>query len=107
MLKGLGDLGNIMKLQKEMKGIQKRLKKMETKGTSSDGAVTAVVNGDFRLVSIHLDSEFVKNADTGQLEQSIVTAVNDAVARNKEFAAEEMQKLTGGLNIPGLDDFLK
>lgn len=107
MLKGLGDLGNIMKLQKEIKGIQKRLKRMETEGRSSDGAVTAVVNGDFRLVSIHLDSEFVKNADHEQLEQSIVTAVNDAVTRNKEFAAQEMQKLTGGLNIPGLADFLE
>ena len=107
MLKGLGDLGNIMKLQKEIKSIQKRLKRMETEGMSSDGAVTAVVNGDFRLVSIHLDPEFVKNTAHEHLEQSIVTAVNDAVMRNKEFAAREMQKLTGGLNIPGLADFFE
>ena len=45
MFKDMGNLGQVMKLQKQMKSIQKSLKKKETTGESSDGSVTAKVNG--------------------------------------------------------------
>ncbi len=107
MLKGLGDLGNIMKLQKEIKNIQKKLKKVETQGESLDGSIRATVNGDFRLISLRIDPDFLKGSDTGRLEEAIMGAVNSAIERNKDFAAQEMSRLTGGMNIPGLTDFLK
>lgn len=106
MLKGLGEIGQIMKLQKEFKAIQKRLQKTETEAASADGSVKATVNGEYRLVDIQV-SEEAQRADRRALEKSIIQAVNGAVEKSKEFAAQEMGRLTGGLNIPGLGDFLK
>ena len=107
MLKGLGDMGQILKLQKEFKNIQKRLQKNELTGESTDGTVKATVNGEYRLVDIQIDQAVLAGADKRAIEEKIVFAVNDAVDKTKEYAAEEMAKLTGGLNIPGLSSFLK
>ena len=102
MLKGLGDMGNLMKLQKEMKGIQKKLKKSRMEGSSSDGAVKATVNGEFSLLDIAIDSALVEAGDAKAIEKMVVSAVNDAVENMKQHSAAEMAKLTGGLNIPGM-----
>lgn len=107
MLKGLGDLGNIMKLQKEVKNIQKKITGMTMEGTSPDGTVRAVVNGEFRLVNLAIDPELARNAGNGDLEKKIMAAVNGAVDLIKESSKSEMEKLTGGLDIPGLGNFFK
>lgn len=98
MLKGLGDVGNLMKLQKEMKNIQKKLKKSRMDGASADGSVKATVNGEFALLSVSIE----ETGDTKKLEKAVLEAVNDAVEKMKQYSAEEMAKLTGGMNIPGL-----
>jgi nucleoid-associated protein EbfC len=107
MLKGLGDVGKIMKLQKELKNIQKRLKMMESVGESGDGMVSAVVDGEHKLISISIDQCLLDKTDKKKLENSIVSAVNSAVDKNKKLAAEEMEKLTGGMNIPGLGNMFE
>ena len=107
MLKGLSDLGNMMKLQKELKSIQKRLKKTEIEGNSRDGSVRAVVNGEYKLMDIKIDISLLENVDKEKLEKMIISAVNSAVDKSRDYAAEEMSKLTGGINIPGIGNFLK
>lgn len=107
MLKGLGDLGQIMKLQKEFKNIQKKLQKTESQGESKDGLVTARINGEYILTGIDIDESLLKSADKKKIESMIISAVNNAVEKSKECAATEMGRLTGGLNIPGLSNFLK
>jgi len=106
MLKGLGEIGQIMKLQKEFKSIQKKLQKTEIEAPCADGSVKATVNGEYRLVDIQLSDEALR-ADRRALEKNIMQAVNSAVEKSKEFAAQEMGRLTAGHNIPGLADFLK
>lgn len=105
MLKGMGDIGSLLKLQHEAKNIQKKLKKTLLTAKSTDGLVEATVNGEFTLIEIKISDELTSNKS--KLEKNIIEAVNNAVHKNKEFAAEEMSKLTGGMNIPGLSDFLK
>ena len=107
MLKGLGELGNLMKLQKEFKSAQKKITGTTREGTAAGGAVKAVMSGDYRLVSLTIDPDFQKNAAPRDLEKSVAAAVNAAVDGIKEFSVSEMGRLTGGLNIPGLGDFLK
>jgi len=102
MLKGLGDLGNIMKLQKEMKSIQKKLKKTTMEGESNDGSVKAIVNGEFQLIDITIDPALLKEADSKKVEKMILSAVKNASEKIKETNAAEMSKIAGGLNIPGL-----
>lgn len=103
----LKDIGNIMKLQKDFKNMQKKLKKAEADAQSPDGLVRATVNGEFELISLKIDKQLLVNDDTSGLEKTIVSTINKAISLSKEYAAKEMGKMTGGLNIPGLDKFLK
>ncbi len=102
MLNGLGNLGNIMKLQKEMKNLQKQLKRNETSAASSDGMITAVVNGEFEVRSIKVDPEKIGSSTPTQIEKSITEAVNSAVLENKKLSAEKMKELTGGMDLGAL-----
>ena len=107
MLKGLGEVGQMMKLQREMKSTQKKLKKIEIEGESKDGSVKAIVNGEFRLLDLKIDPDLLGNGDKNKIEGAIISAVNSAIDSSKEHAAKEMGKLTGGMNIPGLGNMLK
>jgi len=107
MLKGLGDIGQIMKLQKEFKNIQKTLQRTEVQGQSSDGTVKVRMNGEYKITGVELSDTAQGAPDRQKMEKMIASAVNDAVDKTREMAALEMGKLTGGLNIPGLGNFLK
>lgn len=107
MLKGLGDIGQIMKLQKEMKNVQKKITSARLEGESPDGNVRATVTGEYRLVDLQIQESLLNRPDAGEIKKSIMSAVNDAVAKIKDYSASEMGKLTGGMNIPGLGNFLK
>jgi DNA-binding YbaB/EbfC family protein len=102
MLKGLGDLGNIMKLQKDLKSMQKQLKKMTASAKSLDEMVSATVNGEFEVQNIVIDENKYNSASLSDLEKSCKQAVNNAVKENKRIAAEKMKDLTGGMDIPGM-----
>lgn len=102
MLKGLGDIGNLMKMQKEMKSLQKKLKATRVEGESNGGKVKAAVNGEFNLLSLSIEPELLSDGDAGKIEKMVISAVNDAVEKMKRHSADEMSRLTGGLNIPGL-----
>ncbi len=102
MLKGLGDVGNLMKLQKEMKNIQKKLKSSRVDGESSDGSVKATVNGEFSLLDLSINPDLISQGDVKKIEKMVVSAVTNAVEKMKRQSADEMKSLTGGLNIPGL-----
>lgn len=101
----LKDLGNMLKLQRELKDVQKALKKAESKAESSDGLISVTVNGEFNLVSISIDEKLIEKGNKQKLEKEILSTINKAIGFSKEHAAKEMGKLTGGLNIPGLDKF--
>ena len=107
MLKGLGDLGNIMKLQREFKNIQKKLKKTEATGETADGLVKVTVNGEYRFTDVSIDPGLASGGDAKKIEKAVVFAANLAVEKIKEESALEMTRLTGGMNVPGLTDFLK
>lgn len=102
MLKGLGDIGNLMKMQKEMKNIQKKIQKAHIEGESSDGSVKAVVNGEFSLIDISINEALVKAGDVKKVEKMVFSAINDAVNKAREFSAEEMKKIAGGMDLGSL-----
>jgi len=99
MLKGLGDIGQLMKMQKEMKNIQKKIQKARIDGESSDGSVRAVVNGEFILQDITISESLVKTGDVKKIEKMVFSAVNDAVNKARDFAAQEMKAIAGGMDL--------
>lgn len=98
-----GELGNLMKMQSEIRKIQKSLKKMESVGISDDALASITVNGEFEIVNVKIDEDVLKTADKRQIEKAVTSAYNKAAKSNKEASAAKMKELTGGMKIPGLD----
>ncbi|MFC1549344.1 YbaB/EbfC family nucleoid-associated protein [Nitrospirota bacterium] len=99
-------LGNIMreaqKMQAEMAKVQEEAKKKTVEATAGGGMVTAVANGAGELVSISIEKDVVDPEDIEMLQDLILAASNEAIRRAQEQVNEEMSKLTGGLQMPGL-----
>ena len=99
-----GNMGKMMKqvqqMQKRMAKLQEELHEMTVEATSGGGVIRVVANGKKELQEIHIEKEALEDADVEMVQDLILTAVNEALRRAEELAAEEMQKITGGLNLP-------
>ena len=89
-------------LQNKLAEAQQSLESQTITGTVGGGAVTVVMTGHQKVVSITLEPEVVDPEDMEMLQDLIVAAVNDAVDKSHELASQSMGGLTAGLNIPGL-----
>lgn len=87
------------KMQAEMEQKQEALKEQEFEAAAGGGVVTAVVSGDKILKKISIAPEAVDPDDVEMLEDLVLAAVNEAMRIADETVAEEMSKLTGGLNL--------
>lgn len=103
MAKGLG---NIMKqaqqMQAKMARVQQELEKREIEATAGGGMVTAKVNGKQELLSLQIEKDVVDPEDVEMLQDLVLAAVNEAIKQSQEMIQQEMGKVTGGMNIPGL-----
>ncbi|MCB2191514.1 MAG: YbaB/EbfC family nucleoid-associated protein [Deltaproteobacteria bacterium] len=101
-----GGMGNLMKqaqkMQEQMLKMQQELEAREVSAASGGGMVEAVVNGKGELLRLNLDPEVVDPEDVEMLCDLVVAAVGEAQRRAQEMTQQEMGKLTGGMNIPGL-----
>jgi hypothetical protein len=99
-------MGNIMKqaqqMQQKMGRLQQELEVREVEASAGGGMVTAVVNGKQQLVSLKIEKSVVDPEDVDMLQDLVVAAVNEAIKKSQEMMQEEMGKITGGFNIPGL-----
>ena len=106
MSKGFNPLGNIMKqaqeLQERLGKIQEDAANRTVEASAGGGMVTAVVTGKLEVVALHIDPEVLKGQDVEMVQDLVVAAVNQGIRKAQEMMAEEMRKVTGGLNIPGL-----
>ncbi len=108
------NMGNLLKqaqqLQEQIQKVQEGLAEKRVEASVGGGMVTAVANGRNEIVQIKIDPEVVDAEDVEMLEDLIVAAVNQALAKSQELANEEMSKVAGGLlpnlppgfNLPGM-----
>jgi DNA-binding YbaB/EbfC family protein len=98
------NLGQMLKqaqaMQSKMAEMQEKLAAMEMTGTSGGGMVTVSLNGKNQMCSVKIDPSLVDPKDTEMLEDLIVAAFNDAKNKLDAHMAEEMAKITGGLQLP-------
>ncbi|SEU31884.1 YbaB/EbfC family nucleoid-associated protein [Paenibacillus sp. NFR01] len=92
----------VKKMQEQMLKAQEELGGKTIEGTSGGGVVTVEVNGHKKVLSIQIKPEAVDPDDVEMLQDLILTAVNDALAKAEELANNDMGKFTGGMKIPGL-----
>ncbi len=98
---GMGKiLKQVQKAQTEMTKMQEQLGERTVQSSSGGGAVRAEVNGHKELLSLQIDPEVLSEENREMLEDLILAAVNEALKQVDEMIAGEMQKLTGGLNLP-------
>jgi DNA-binding YbaB/EbfC family protein len=99
---GPAAMQQLVQLQEEMAKSQEALKEEQVTATVGGGMVTAVATGQQELVSIQIDPEVVDPEDVEMLEDMVLAAVNEALEKSRELAAERMSAYTAGLDIPGL-----
>jgi hypothetical protein len=91
----------VKKMQEQMEKTQQELASKTVEGTAG-GVVTVTASGQKKILSIAIKPEAVDPEDVEMLQDLVLTAVNDALAKADELANKDMGKLTGGMNIPGL-----
>ncbi len=100
------DMNNILKqaqkVQNQIESVQKELEKLEVEGSAGGGMVVATANGKQELLSIKIEPQVITE-DVEMLEDLVLVAINQALTRSQEAAAEHMQEATGGLigKLPG------
>lgn len=97
-----GMLKQAQKLQSDMLKMQEELGSKIVESSSGGGMVTAKVNGKQELISITIDKAVINPDDAEMLQDLIVASINEALNKSKDMVTNEMSKLTGGLNLPGL-----
>lgn len=90
------------KMQQEMLRMQEEMENKTYSATSGGGMVTAEVNGKHEVVSLTVKPEAVDLDDVEMLQDMIMAAVNEAMRTADTEAANNMSRLTGGLNLGGL-----
>jgi DNA-binding YbaB/EbfC family protein len=101
--KMLGDLmKQAQKMQQEMGRIQEESKKKTVEASAGGGMVVVTANGALEIVSIRIERDVVNPDDIEMLQDLIVAAANEALRRAQQMVSEDMSKVTGGMNLPGL-----
>lgn len=96
-----GLLKNLPKLKEEMEKFQQKLGDLVAEGNAGAGLVQARVNGRFEVVQCTLSEEALKMNDREMLEDLIVAAINQALAKVRELVAAESGKMAGAMGLPG------
>jgi DNA-binding YbaB/EbfC family protein len=105
------DLNSIMQqakaMQEKMAKIQEDLSKKTITGSAGGGMVQVVANGQGDILSVSIEKIVIDPQEVEMLQDLVTAATNDAIRKAKELSKQELGQLTGGLNIPGLTNFMK
>lgn len=99
---GVGKLlKQAQKMQRGIEALQAQLEAKEIEITSGGGAVRVKINGAGRFLGLTLDPDFLKE-DAKLVSDTVLAAVQDAAKQAKDYNDEEMRKVTGSFQLPGL-----
>ncbi len=90
------------KMQEDMEAKQAELDAKEYDVNAGGGVVTVKINGKKEILSIDIKPEIVDPDDVETLSDILVAAVNEAIKRVESTNSAEMEKITKGMNMPGL-----
>jgi DNA-binding YbaB/EbfC family protein len=110
MFKGLGNIAALVKQAQEMQGrvgeMQEQLGRLRVEGSAGGGMITVEASGQLRILAVRIEPSLLESEDREMLEDLLVAATNQALEKARDAAAEEVSKLTGEINIPGLSEAL-
>jgi DNA-binding YbaB/EbfC family protein len=94
-------------MQEKMARIQEDLAKKTITGSAGGGMVQVIANGQGDILSVSIEKIVIDPQEVEMLQDLVAAATNDAIRKAKELSKQELGQLTGGLNIPGLTNFMK
>jgi len=111
MFKGLGNIAGMMKsaqeLQQRMGAMNDSLADVRVEGAAGGGMVTIEATAQQRVISCQIEEAIFAAGDREMIEELVVSAVNQALEKAKQAQADEMSKMAGDLNIPGLGEAME
>ena len=90
------------KMQQEMLRMQEEMENKTYTATAGGGMVSASVNGKHEVVDLKINPEAVDPDDVEMLQDMVIAAVNEALRTAETDKANQMSRMTGGLNLGGL-----
>lgn len=100
-----GNIGEMMKqakkMQAQMAEVQEKLATLEVDGSSGGGLIKATADGKGVVKTIKIDPSLLDPQESEVLEDLLVAAIRDVQVKAEELASQEMNKVTGGLKLPG------
>ncbi len=101
-----GGMNNLVRQAQQMQSkiakVQEEIGEKTIEASTGGGVVTATVNGKQELLELSIDPEVLDPEDVEMVEEMVVGAVNQAMEAAGEMMNSEIEKITGGLNVPGL-----
>ena len=98
----LGNIKQAMELKSKLEQAQKELGNLVIEGEAGKGAVRVTMDGQQKIKSVKISPEIINQGKPELLEELVLKAVSDAMAKSQKAAAKQLRGLTGGLKIPGL-----
>lgn len=95
-----GMMKKVKKMQEDMQRMQEELKNKTTEVSAGGGAIRLVMNGEKQIQELKIDPSVLETGDAEMLEDLVTAAVNEAVRKIEDAAAQEVNKLTGGMGLP-------
>ena len=104
--KGMGSMqkqmAQMQAMQRQMEALQAEIEEKEVQTTAGGGAVSVTISGKKEITKLEIKPEACDPDDVEMLQDMVVAAVNEAMRKAEADSAQNMSKLTGGLNLGGL-----
>lgn len=106
MTGSFGEMGNLLKqaqkMQRAMEEAREELRGTQVVGTSGGGVVSATVTGEGQVEAIEITEEAMRAGGREMLEELVLAAVRDGLAKAARVRDERLARVTGGLQLPGM-----
>src|SRR5437867_433345 len=110
MFKGLANLASVMKEVQQLQGraaeMQENLGRLRVEGRAGGEMVVVRADGLQRVLGVKIEPSLLESKDGEILEDLLLAATNQALDKSREAAAEEMSKMTAGIQLPGLSEMM-
>ena len=93
-------LKNAQKIQEQMSGFQEKLGNISATGAAGGGMVEIDISGKMDVLAVRITPVAMEDAE--MLQDLIMAAFSDGMAKIKEIIAREVSAMTGGMNMPGM-----
>ncbi|MEM8608390.1 MAG: YbaB/EbfC family nucleoid-associated protein [Myxococcota bacterium] len=101
-----GGMGELMRqanrMQRKVEKRREELKEETFEASAGNDKVVAVANGTPELVEVRVDPSLLNDEDLEMVQDLVVAAANAALTKARDHIESEIEKITGGLNIPGI-----